>query len=106
MITFERSLTLPEDATDISGSLILAADNSYAVWVNGVLVGQDITETNYFMADTIDLSDVLIAGENSIVFEVLNWAQPWGNATSNPAGLRYNLTTNYWASGTLEQCGL
>ena len=88
--TFSKEFTVP--GTPTGGVLKIAADNSYKVWINGDLLCEDATEFNYSATDTciIDAAD-LLSGENTITFEVKNFAQGGGTQQTNPAGLRYKL---------------
>lgn len=75
-----------------SATLKIATDNSYKVWINDILVGEDATEFNYNLAgqDEYNITN-LHTGSNSIKFEVKNWASQGSTSESNPAGLLYKL---------------
>ncbi|MFZ2484703.1 MAG: choice-of-anchor C family protein [Minisyncoccia bacterium] len=93
--TFTRDFTIV--GTPTGGSLMIAADNSYVVTVNGNAVCSDASEDNFSLAgqDTcvIDASD-LLTGLNTLTVEVKNHAQAGGTQDTNPAGLLYKLTVN------------
>jgi len=97
VVTFSRSFTIPAGATGITGSLVIAADNSYVCTLNGGLVGQDATEFNYFESskDTWPIDAKVSAGNNTLTCTVKNWAMPGGTAWSNPAGLLFRLSANW-----------
>jgi hypothetical protein len=94
-VVFQRSFNVPAGAQKLSGSLVIAADNSYVCTLNGTAVGSDATEFNYFESskDTWDLSASLKPGVNVLECTVKNWAQWYGSAYTNPAGLLYKVTT-------------
>lgn len=75
--------------------LEIAADNSYKVILNGNQIAEDNNENNHSSVDnhTI-LSEDLLSGNNTIEFEVRNWAQAGGTMATNPAGLMFKLTIN------------
>jgi uncharacterized repeat protein (TIGR01451 family) len=106
IVSIFRAFTIPYGATNLAGSVEMAADNSYEVWLNGNGVGSDSTETNYFAwsQDTWDLSASLENGTNQLEFEVWNWAQRGGNAYSNPGGLLYCVEVSYDYEMDQESC--
>lgn len=91
---FSRTFTVT--GTPVDGSLEMAADNEYKVSLNGNLpFVVDANEDNYSNAGQDSLvipASEFITGENTIEFEVKNWAQEGGTMESNPAGLMYKLT--------------
>ncbi|MCK5096060.1 MAG: PKD domain-containing protein [Candidatus Pacebacteria bacterium] len=74
-------------------TLMVAADNTYTVRVNGVEVATSTDENNFQLEtqDEYDVTGMLHAGINTISFEVTNLEQPGGTPQSNPAGLLYRL---------------
>ncbi|MSP92368.1 MAG: hypothetical protein EXR79_11285 [Myxococcales bacterium] len=99
VVTFERSFNVSPAAEGLQGTLVVAADNSYVCTLNGVKVGEDATEFNYFESskDTWALGTALQPGANKLVCTVKNWAQWWGTAYTNPAGLLYRLQAQWTA---------
>lgn len=98
----------PKDpVSNLHPLLTVAADNSYDIWINGKKTNLgDPGEFNYEKENTkyIDLAPYLEKGkENSILFDVKNWAQEkpyymtddqWNNYYGgyiNPSGLLYRL---------------
>ena len=75
--------------------LKIAADNIYTAQINGIGVATSTDENNYQLEtqDEYDVSGMLHAGINTIMFEVTNLepTQTGGTAQSNPAGLLYRL---------------
>jgi len=91
--TFVKTFTLP--GGPVSASVAVAADNSYRLWVNGNLVCEDATESNFSSGgqDTCVVSPAFLqAGMNTVKIEVKNWALSGGTAVSNPAGALYKLS--------------
>ena len=77
-----------------SSSLVIATDNFYEVYLNGNFVASS-TEASLFTdanKDTIDVSGFIEMGENTLEIKVTNLGVPGSSPTSNPAGLKYNLT--------------
>ncbi|MBP6860203.1 MAG: hypothetical protein KBC38_01410 [Candidatus Pacebacteria bacterium] len=76
-------------------TLVIGADNSYEVELNGTPVGNDANEDNYTNAEkdtiTIPMADFEL-GANTLVFTVKNIAFGGGTQETNPAGLIYKLT--------------
>jgi|GEM_PF-4062802 len=73
--------------------LTIAADNGYALYVNGSLV-EDRLDQNNFMdiaVKTHDISSFLTDGENTFTIEVKNSGVENRNYTQNPAGVLYRL---------------
>lgn len=90
--TFDKTFTVSGDVT--SATLDIAADNSYQVWINGTLVGQDASEDNYSSYDeyTSTVVSALHSGTNTITVTVKNWGEPGSTPSMNPAGLLYKLS--------------
>ncbi len=91
--TFEKNFTLPVDETYFKAQLMIAADNSYQVWVNDIAVGADASEDNYTLGtqDKYDIDpSILHAGTNTIKIEVTNMAGS-DDPLLNTAGLLYHL---------------
>ena len=84
-----------------SSTLVVAADNSYTVSINGTAVGADNTEFNYFEEgkDSYDVASFLHSGSNTISFTVKNWALAGSSAQLNPAGLLYKLHVGLTGEG-------
>jgi len=89
---FERSFTLqvPDDATNFSGILEIAGDNTYTVYCNGVNVGSD---SDVFSVETWSLP--LVRGDNILTIVVKNTPQDRSLTFSNPTGVIYRLTAGY-----------
>jgi hypothetical protein len=103
--SFFREICLANDARNMTGTLKVAADNSYKAWLNGTLVGQDPGETNYFApADTWSVSHALAPCANDLEIEVDNWAQPGGTEWTNPGGVLYCLDVAYDYDKDPEVC--
>ncbi|MBN2094645.1 MAG: hypothetical protein JW727_01225 [Candidatus Aenigmarchaeota archaeon] len=94
--TFVRkvTLTVPPKYAMIE----LAADNTYELRVNGLLVGASVLNTNYGSVRTYNLLGRMKAGENTIEIKVKNRAG-FPDPTRNTAGLLYRINL------TEESCG-
>jgi len=94
--TFEKQFNVSGDVT--SAVLDIASDNSYIVWINGILVGQDASENNFSSIGQDQYTTTVVAalqsGANTIKIEVKNWALGGGTQYTNPAGLLYKLVVN------------
>lgn len=92
--TFTRTFEVL--GTPFDSTLTLAADNSYAVRVNGNLVCADADEHNYEDVVTCNVSaSYLVNGTNTVTFELVNIDHETANDPSNnPAGLYYKLVVN------------
>lgn len=92
--TFTKNFNVIATSTVDLAYLVVAADNSYTVSINGTQFGIDNTETNYFdeNKDTYNVAPFLKNGSNTISFTIKNWALPNSTAQTNPAGLLYKLT--------------
>ncbi|HTY39648.1 MAG TPA: peptidoglycan-binding domain-containing protein [Candidatus Paceibacterota bacterium] len=90
--TFQKTFTLSGTVT--AASLQIAADNLYAVNVNGtdVPVTEDPNGGNFGSIATYTLTPSLFyPGVNTLRFTVTNLAVDGSTSTSNPAGLLYKL---------------
>ncbi|KND52019.1 MAG: hypothetical protein ABA06_02020 [Parcubacteria bacterium C7867-001] len=100
--TFTKSFLVTGAPT--GATLMIAADNSYTVSINGNPVGADAGEFNYSAGGqdsySIPAGD-LNAGTNTIEFTVTNFAQSGGTMATNPAGLLYKLTVDGTDCGEL-----
>jgi uncharacterized repeat protein (TIGR01451 family) len=94
--SFTKTFNISATSTVSSANLVVGADNSYTVFVNGVQVGSDNTEFNYLDQNkhTFNISSFIHTGNNTLTFVVKNWGVAGSNAQSNPAGLIYKLTIN------------
>ena len=101
---FTRTVVIPPGAVGVQATLIVSADNSYTIAVNGAPAGASPIETNYFSTLSYDIGALLAPGINTVEFDVHNWAQAGGTPTSNPAGLLYKLQAAWLAPGELEVC--
>ncbi len=96
-VTETFSLTFNIDGVPSDATLEIAADNEYVVTINDDYFIADTNEDNYSSSgqDThIIPASELVSGENTIEFEVTNWAQEGGTPENNPAGLMYKLIVN------------
>ncbi len=78
--------------TPTGGTLTIAGDNTFDVYMNGTLIGQDTSGTTYGGVITISTGATLVAGQNTLEIRVKNWGV--GSTEGNPAGLLYKLTVN------------
>ena len=76
-----------------SANIQMAADNGYKLEINGNVVVDNLSTSNYSsLQGPVDVSSYLVDGENTIKFTVKNFKQVGGTTESNPAGLLYDLT--------------
>ncbi|MEK9184530.1 MAG: hypothetical protein AAB892_02285, partial [Patescibacteria group bacterium] len=98
---FTKTFSITDDSS--GGTLVIAADNSYAVTLDGNPIGSSNDEDNFHAGqeDTILISAAeLGAGSHTLAFTVKNWAQVGGTPAKNPAGLKYKLTIDDTDCGT------
>lgn len=96
--TFIETFTI---TAPTSASLTIAADNGYQVYLNNVLVVDNLAVENNFQLGTQDVIPLTLAsGANTLKVVVKNFPQAGGTYKSNPAGLLFKLT----AVGTTD-CG-
>ena len=102
--TFERTFQIASTSHVEAATLVVAADNSYTVSVNGVQIGEDTSEQNYFdeNKDTYNVTSYINNDFNRLNFTVKNWAVASSTPESNPAGLLYKLLVT--VSGVGENC--
>ena len=80
-------------AVPASATLTIAADNDYAVWVNGTMIASTTNGDNFTSATEVSVpASDLKQGYNDMKIEVVNLGQTNGNPESNPAGLLYSLS--------------
>lgn len=97
--TFERDFQWNGVIGDITFEMALASDNGYAIYVNDVLLVDNLDdEVNYNATiqplDTLEteFKDALQLGNNTLKIIVRNHAQSGGTPASNPGGLLYYLS--------------
>lgn len=95
--TFTATSTLPHALLSIS------SDNLFVVKVNGTVVAENLGEFNYSSVATYDIASAIVAGTNTLTFEVTNFAKPGTTPEINPAGLLYSLDLSN--NGTVIGCG-
>jgi len=74
--------------------LRISADSNYAAYVNGTLVafGQYADYPHYKVADTVDVTHALRAGENELTVTVWYYGEPSSVYCPGEAGLFYEIT--------------
>lgn len=74
--------------------LKISADSNYAVWINGVLCdfGQYSDYVDDKIGDTVDVSEYINAGKNTIKITVWYYGRDCANYLTGPAGLIYELS--------------
>ncbi len=100
-----------------SASVVVAADNGYAVYLNGDLVVDNLAVGDNFgsgQQDTLNLMPFIDNGANTLKFVVKNYGVAGSNFKSNPAGLRFKVdvvgsddcgrTTTVKTSGPVTMC--
>ena len=95
VVQLARTIDVPWYATVTSVQLVMSADNSYEIEVDGLPAGGSPIETNYFGEQSYDLTPLFGPGANQIVWTVDNWSQYGGNAYTNPGGLLYRLDVEW-----------
>jgi hypothetical protein len=91
-IEFIKYFTLPGSVS--SASLEVAVDDYFKAFINGAQVASEFGEDNFSNSRMYDVSALLVAGTNSISFEVTNapyFFPEQGTVENNPAGLSYRL---------------
>ncbi len=78
--------------TPTGGTLTVAGDNSFEVYLNGTQILQDSSGTTFGSAVSTSTGVSLVGGQNTLEFRVKNWGV--GSTQANPAGLLYSLTVN------------
>jgi hypothetical protein len=100
---FRKTFSLPTNASNISGSVQIDADNAYTLSINGHAVGgagamsKDGPDTyTWETVNTWNVAQYLTAGQNTILIRALNYFDGPGYDTSsnNPAGLIFMATIN------------
>jgi hypothetical protein len=93
--TFTQTLTIPGAPAD--GTLMVSADNTYEVSINGNPFQASADGDNFTNVDTYTIpASAFVSGANTITFHVTNLAGDNENTTGleNPAGLMYKLSVN------------
>ncbi len=84
---FRNTFNLPENRIIVGAELLITADNSYTLFVNGTEVGSD---DSWKEAERFDVSSHLRNGKNVLAVEAAN-----GGSNPNPAGLLVNLQVQF-----------
>ena len=100
--TFKKSFTW-NGLTVTSAVLTIASDNSHAVTL-GTFSGGDAGEFNYGATKNYNVAAAIATGTNTLTVEVENFALAGSNASTNPAGLIYELKIK--GTGTSKDCGV
>jgi hypothetical protein len=95
-VAFSRQLNVP--GTVLGSRLTLAADNSFAVYLNNHFVAEDASVFNYNRTTVLNGLGLVSNGSNELEFTVLNQAVAGSTSYSNPAGLLYKLEVCYRAA--------
>ncbi len=67
---FRKEITVPEKLT--YGSISIAADDSYQLFINGKKVGEDLRDIGYQTYKTYEITNELHSGKNIIAIKVYN----------------------------------
>ena len=92
--------------TPEGGTLLLAADNSATVTINGTTIqgttgdSSGATPYNFQNVATVDITSYLVTGTNTITINGTNAPYTCGTATCNPAGILASLTVTSSLSST------
>lgn len=99
-VTFTKTFEVPDDAYDITGTIVITADNAYQLSLNGAVVGNDgsmdinTVEPSPFSWGTVETYSLAVApGVNTISVKVANHVAI--DPDYNPAGLIYRLNLSY-----------
>jgi len=101
---FTRDFTVPPGATNISGTLLITADNAYkayltttsgttAIGSDGIVWGDSDGKHYWPTAESYPIYPEV--GSNTLEVVVRNWSQSGGTWSTNPTGLIYKLTVEY-----------
>jgi hypothetical protein len=82
--TFFKGFWIPTDATGISGSIQITADNAYRLFLNDVFVGAD---QDYPTVETFSITPQ--PAFNAFTIMAANSAEPALTRYTNPAGLAF-----------------
>lgn len=104
-IVFPRSFRLPRDASNISGTVRITADDAYRVILNGTRVGADGTlavhppvRTQFW--ETVETWPIHPhAGLNHLRIKVVNFSTDGFSPFDGPAGLTYRVDVSYATPG-------
>jgi hypothetical protein len=103
-VTFTKVFTLGANATSITGSIQITADNHFVLYVNGAQIGHG---DNFASIPTFDISSYLHAGPTQNVIEVVGTNDcstkvPCGTTDSfgNPAGIIFRADISYIPDST------
>ncbi|TET40912.1 MAG: hypothetical protein E3J66_06135, partial [Dehalococcoidia bacterium] len=101
---FTRDFTVPPGATNISGTLLITADNAYKAYLTTTSGTTDIGsdgqvwgagDYNNYWSVPEPYTIYPEVGSNTLEVVMRNWAQGGGTWGSNPTGLIYKLTVTY-----------
>ncbi len=89
---FVRTFNVNHDIK--SASIVVAADNNYSMYINGQLIAEDQSGSNFkdFQKDTYNIAQYLNLGSNEIKFIVVNLPFSGSVSETNPAGLLYKIS--------------
>ena len=87
------------NSTEVSATLIVAADNSLVCWVNSKLVVSSLTFNNFTQEKTVDVKSALIVGKNLLRCQVTNSGIADSTPENNPAGLAFRLEVTTLVGG-------
>ena len=99
---YAKTFDIPGEV--VSASIVITADNAYALHVNGRLVGTDgnlyqptadMGPLNWQTPETYDLTKPLKAGSNEIVVYVRNYGFVDATWQRNPTGLIFSISITY-----------
>ncbi len=91
--TFTKTFNISGTPTD--SELMIAADNTYSVAINGEDLCESTDGDNFSSVDTCAIdAELLNSGSNTLVITVTNQGVPGSTLDNNPGGLLYKLTVN------------
>jgi hypothetical protein len=98
-LDFTWTFSLPDDATNIGGTLQITADNAYRVFLNGVAFGHDGQlnrrgdDGSWASIETYTIQPV--PGANTVTVRAVNYRSSSSNPFDNPAGIIFRADISY-----------
>jgi hypothetical protein len=101
----QQDFDVPAGSETLSGTLSIAADNSFECWLNNKLVGAtDQGDDAYGEVHTLDLSAAMNAGKNRLVCAVHNIGKVGDTNKTNKAGAIFAVKSGWYGKGKSPAC--
>ena len=104
-VWFQQDFDVPAGSETLSGTLSIAADNSFECWLNNKLVGAtDKNSDAYGQVHELQLGPAMQVGKNRLICAVNSSGKASDTTKTNAAGVAFKVATGWYKKGESPAC--